>query len=132
MSDIGSPVRAQADSGGIHIRNVHGAVIAHADSGGLELLDIAGAVEAKTDSGGIQISQTTPAAITAHADSGGARIKLAPTGGYDINASSSSGRMTFPEMVVHGNLSPHHTEGKVRGGGPLVDVKVDSGNIHIE
>lgn len=132
IRDIGSEVRAGADSGGIRIHKVQGSVVAHADSGGIEAIEIAGAVEVTTDSGGVEVAQITPAPVHIRADSGGAHVRLASTGGYDINASADSGRITVPEIAVHGTNSSHRVEGKVRGGGPLVDVKVDSGNVHIE
>jgi hypothetical protein len=125
-------VRATTDSGGIHIRNTQGPVFARADSGGIDALDIAGAIDAATDSGGLRVSQTAPAPVRLRADSGGATVKLAPTGGYDIRVSADSGRITVPEMAVRGTVSPHRAEGKVRGGGPLVDIQVDSGSIHID
>jgi hypothetical protein len=131
-SDIGSDVRATADSGGIRIRGVRGLVVAHADSGGLDLVEVAGSVDAKTDSGGIRIEQSAPAPITARADSGGAHIRLASNSGYDVRAASSSGRVSVSDIVVRGNISQHRTEGKLRGGGPLVDVQVDSGNVDIQ
>jgi hypothetical protein len=129
---IGSEVRATTDSGGIHIRDIRGPVFARADSGGIEALEVAGAIDVATDSGGIHLSQTTPAPVRARADSGGASLKLAPEGGYDVNVSSDSGRITLPEMAVRGTISRRRAEGKVRGGGPLVDIQVDSGNIRIE
>jgi len=132
ISEIGSDVRAEADSGGIHIRDVKGMVHAKADSGGIEALEIAGSVDAQTDSGGIQVSQTTAAPVKARADSGGATVRLAPAGGYDIKASCDSGRITVPEMASKGPIDRHHAEGRVRGGGALVDISVSSGNIHIE
>jgi len=132
VTAAGSEVRAQADSGGIHIQDVQGAVHARADSGGIEALNIAGAIDVQTDSGGINVSQTVAAPITARADSGGARVKLAQAGGYDVTLESGSGRISIPEMTVRGTISRHRAEGKVRGGGPLVDVKVDSGNVAVE
>lgn len=130
--DIGTEVRAVADSGGIRIHNIRGKVYARADSGGIEATGVGGPIDVKTDSGGIRVAQTTPGPISAGADSGGARLKLASAGGYDIRASSSSGRVTVPEMTVRGTMSPHRAEGKLRGGGPLVEIHVDSGNIEIE
>lgn len=129
---ISSEVRVATDSGGIHIRDVRGPVFARADSGGIEAIEIAGAIDVETDSGGVRLSQTTPATVRAQADSGGVSLKLAPGGGYDVNVSSGSGRITLPEMTVRGTVSRHRAEGKVRGGGPMVDIRVDSGNIHIE
>ncbi len=132
VSQVGSDVRAEADSGGIHIRGVKGMVHAKADSGGIEALDVAGSIDAETDSGGIQLSQTSAAPVKARADSGGATVRLAASGGYDIRADCGSCRVDVPQLATKGTISPHHAEGRLRGGGALVDVKVDSGHLHIE
>ena len=130
-TEIDGEVRAAADSGGIHIRRINGPVHAHADSGGIEALEIAGAVDAEVDSGGVRVSQTTPAFIKARTDSGGVVITLAKTGGYEIRAYANSGRITAPEVTVRGAVSKHELNGMLRGGGPVVDVRADSGQIDI-
>ncbi len=132
VRDIGSEVRAAADSGGIHIDNVKGPAYARVDSGGIEAENIAGAIDAETDSGGIHVSQSTAAPIRAKADSGGVNVRLASSAGYDINVESESGHISVPEISTHGEISKHHVEGKVRGGGPMVNVRVDSGNVSID
>jgi hypothetical protein len=132
VRDAASDVHAAADSGGIRISNVDGSVVAHVDSGGIEALDVAGSIEAKADSGSIHLSQTKAAPIRAHADSGGITIRLAAGAGYDANLATSSGHLSLPEITVTGSISPHHLEGKIRGGGPLLDVHVDSGSISID
>ncbi|MFL6354808.1 MAG: DUF4097 family beta strand repeat-containing protein [Bryobacteraceae bacterium] len=125
-------VRAAADSGGIHLSNINGSAFVHVDSGGIEATQLAGTIDAQADSGGIRVGQTRPAPIRARADSGGVTVKLASNGGYDISAESDSGHISVPEMIVRGSFSPHHVEGKVRGGGPEVNVHVDSGNVTVE
>ena len=130
-SEIDGQVRATADSGGIHVRRVNGPVYARADSGGIEAMEIAGSVDAEVDSGGVRVSQTTPALIKARTDSGGAEITLARAGGYEIRAHAGSGRITAPDVTVSGTISLHDVNGKLRGGGPLVDVQADSGHIDI-
>ena len=130
-NEIDGEVRARADSGGIHIRRVNGAVYAQADSGGIDALEVAGAVEAVVDSGGIRISQTKAAPIKAQSDSGGADITLASASGYELQARSDSGGISAPELTVSGTISRRHVSGKLRGGGPLVDVRTDSGRISI-
>ena len=131
VTDIDSEVRASADSGGIHIRRVNGPVHARADSGGIDALEVAGSVDAEADSGGIRVSQTTPAPVKTRTDSGGSDITLAKSGGYDIRAHAGSGGITAPEVTVSGNISRHEINGRLRGGGPLVDVQADSGQITI-
>ena len=132
VRDVGSEVRASADSGGIHLGNIGGAVTARVDSGGIEAIDVAGGIDAQADSGSIRLAQTKPAPIRARADSGGITIRLAPGAGYDVNAGADSGNISVPEMTVRSEFSRHHVDGKVRGGGPPVNVHVDSGGIRIE
>ena len=132
MYNIGSDVRASADSGSIHLNKINGSAFARVDSGGIEATQVARTIDAQTDSGGIRLDQTRPAPIRARADSGGVALKLASSGGYDISAESESGHISVPEMTVRGIFSPHHIEGKVRSGGPLVSIHVDSGNVTVE
>ena len=132
VSNVDADVRAETDSGGIHIHDIRGPVYAKADSGGIDALNIHGAIDVSTDSGGIHMSQTSPAPVHARADSGGASLRLAPGAGYDVKLHSDSGRVQVAEMTVHGTISEHRYEGTVRGGGPRVDIDVDSGNIDVE
>lgn len=128
--DIGADVRASTDSGGIHVRHVNGEVRAHADSGGVEALEVAGRVDVQTDSGGIRISQTKAASIRARADSGGADVTLAPAG-YDLALHANSGQVNAANVVATGTVTRHEINGRLRGGGPLVDVRVDSGSVTV-
>ena len=128
---IEADVRASTDSGGVHLRDIKGTVYARTDSGGIEAFDIGGSIDAQTDSGGIRISQTVAAPVRARADSGGAQVRLASGGGYDVKAHSESGQVTVPELTVRGTFSRHEVQGTLRGGGPLVDVSVDSGDVEI-
>lgn len=129
--NIGSEIRAQADSGGIRLRGVQGNVFARADSGGVVAQEVAGSVDVSTDSGGIRISQTKPAPIKARADSGGATIRLVAGAGYDIDAESEGG-LTVTAMSSQTVLKRGEARGKIRGGGPMVDVRTDSGHVTVE
>jgi Toastrack DUF4097 len=132
VSNINANVRAAADSGGIRIENVSGTVFARVDSGGIVAKGVAGAVDAQADSGGVHIAQTAPAPIHATTDSGGVTVTLAPGAGYDLKIDSDSGNISVPDMSANAGFSRHHREGKVRGGGPLVQVQVGSGNVTID
>jgi Putative adhesin len=132
VRDVASEVRASADSGGIRLGHIGGPVTVHVDSGGIDAIDIAGGIDAQADSGSIRLVQTKPAPIRAKADSGGITVRLAPGAGYDVSAGAESGNISVPEMTVRSEFSRHHVDGKVRGGGPLVHVRVDSGGIRIE
>lgn len=128
---VGADVRAEADSGRIEIRQVTGEVHAEVDSGDILALEITGPIEAKADSGEIRLSQTIPARVRAKADSGRIKLKLAPGAGYTLRARSDSGHIQVPEMS-RTTSSDHELYGDVRGGGPSVDLEVDSGDIDVE
>jgi hypothetical protein len=132
VEGIHGPAECLTDSGGIHIRNVAGPVVARADSGGIEAFDIAGAIEAHTDSGGIRLSQTKAASIRAEADSGGVALTLASGAGYDLDVETDSGRISVPDATQRSESSSHRVEGKLRGGGPKVVVRADSGAVSID
>lgn len=132
ISRIGSEVRASADSGGIHIRDVEGPVYARADSGGIEATGVGGPIDVQTDSGGIQLQQTKAATVRAHADSGGANLRLVPGVGYDLAVRSSSGRVSTPVLDSGASVSRHEARGKLRGGGPRVDIALDSGTVIVD
>lgn len=132
INDVSANVRAAADSGGIHVKNVNGSLYARVDSGGIEASGIAGAIDAQTDSGSLKLLQTIAAPISAKADSGSVTVALAQGAGYDVSADTESGHVSVPEMTIHSVFSNHHIEGKVRGGGPLVKIQVESGSVTID
>ena len=130
IASIGAEVRACCDSGSIHIRGVKGGVDARTDSGHIEALEVGGTIDAKTDSGDIRLSQTIVAPICAQADSGRIRVQLAGSGGYSIRARTDNGRVELPVMTSQ-RLSRHQLEGDIRGGGSVVDLETDSGDIEV-
>jgi len=67
--------------------------------------------------------------VRASADSGSIRVKLA-AGGYRLRLVTDSGHLEVPEQA-HAWRSPNEIEGPIEGGGPMVDLKTDSGSIEV-
>ena len=130
ISGIASQVSATTDSGAIQIREVGGPVDAETDSGDIQVLAIAGGIDAHSDSSNIHLSQTVAAPIYVQSDSGRVSLKLAPAGGYTFRLRTDDGRVDCPEMV-RTSSSHKETEGVVRGGGSIVAIETDSGDIDI-
>jgi hypothetical protein len=126
-------LRAATGSGGIRISGIDDEVHAQTGSGGIELDTLKGRVEARTGSGGIR-GNGLSGPITARAGSGGITLGLASTSGFDLRARTGSGRISVdPPITMQGVFSGRHeVEGKIRGGGPLVDVATGSGGVRIE
>ena len=132
IRDVKGEVHANADSGGIHLDHIDGAVYAKVDSGGIEADEVAGSIEAQADSGAIRLTQTQPAPIQAKTASGGVHVKLAPGAGYNLSIDTESGPIRVPAMTVRSSFSEHHAEGQVGSGGPLVQIRVESGSAVVE
>jgi hypothetical protein len=125
-----SQLRARASSGGVHVSGLRGLADLSAGSGGVEAFDMAGEVRVESQSGGVEVSQTAAAPVQIRARSGGVKVKLAGGAGYDVNATVESGGMRA--QGVQGTLSKREARGKLRGGGPTVEIRAGSGGVTIE
>jgi hypothetical protein len=122
-------VSALTDSGSIRIRDAADSVDVQSDSGEIEALEISAGIDAQTDSGNIRVSQTVAAPIYARSDSGRIRLKLA-SGGYTIRVRTDHGAIEIPDLAER-RASRGETEGVIRGGGSIVAIETDSGDIEI-
>jgi len=130
---IDDAVRIETGSGRIDIEEVKGKVDAHTGSGSIEGASIAGPISAHTGSGSMHLEQTAAGPLEAHTGSGGVEVRLPASAAFDLYAHTGSGHVYVDHPItVHGNLGGHEIEGKVNGGGALVDVRTGSGSVRIE
>lgn len=124
-------LRAHADSGGIHVADIHGPVDCKTDSGGIEITDISAAVNAVADSGQI-VAKNINGSLFAHADSGA--IDASGIAG-SIDARAESGRLrlaqTTPATINARADSGSVTVTLAQGAGYDVSAETDSGRISV-
>jgi hypothetical protein len=133
IEGIQGPVEAHTGSGGVRITDVGDEVHASTGAGSIELNRVKGRVEAHTGSGSIHTSNLT-AEVTARTGSGGVDIQLPASGGFDLHARTGSGRVTVNPPIAMENFSGdrHDVRGKIRGGGPLIEVATGSGGVRVD
>jgi hypothetical protein len=133
VEGIQGPVTATTGSGGIRVSDIGADVRADTGSGGIELDNIQGRVSANTGSGGIRASNLT-AGVTARTGSGGVQLQLPASGGFELHARTGSGQVTVETPITMDSLfaGRHDIRGRIRGGGPLIDVATGSGGVHVE
>jgi len=158
VADIGSNVALETGSGGIDVESVTGNLSARAGSGGIKAKDVGGAsgtaarIEVKTGSGGIKLEQARGSLVAqagsgpinvsgvptgnweVHSGSGGVELLLPAKAEFDLRARTGSGGISveFP-ITMQGSVGDkHRVEGKVGGGGPMIDVNTGSGGVHIK
>ncbi len=139
LEDIGTLVRAHSGSGAIHASLVGkpaakaGPIDVETGSGSIELENVRGALRARTGSGHIDVRGEPGGNWEVHTGSGGVELHLPSDAAFDLQAHTGSGRITVDHPItMQGQIgNRHRVEGKVRGGGPLLEVSTGSGGIHI-
>jgi DUF4097 and DUF4098 domain-containing protein YvlB len=130
---VDDEVRIQTGSGRIQLDSVKGKVDAHTGSGSIDGSAIHGPINAHTGSGSMRLEQTAPGPLEAHTGSGGVNVRLPADAAFDLYAHTGSGHVFVDHPItVHGDLAGHEIQGKVKGGGALVDVRTGSGSVRIE
>jgi DUF4097 and DUF4098 domain-containing protein YvlB len=133
VARVDDEVRIHTGSGRIQLDAVHGKVDAHTGSGSIKGSGIRGPISANTGSGSLRLEQTAAGPLEAHTGSGGVNVRLPPDAAFDLYAHTGSGHVYVDHPItVQGTVGGHEIQGKVKGGGALVDVRTGSGSVRIE
>jgi len=133
--DIAGAFKGETGSGHVEMRQTApGDVYATSGSGHLELNGVDGKLYAHSGSGHINVTGTPRGDWEVHAGSGGVDLNIPNGIGFDVDAHAGSGSVNVSgPITMESSSSDHHeVRGKVRGGGPNVQVTTGSGSITIE
>lgn len=151
IANIGDDVKADTGSGDIRLVSIKGAVRADTGSGSIRGSDLAKGLWADTGSGTVEVrglqgelrAGTGSGDIVAEgmptsewrldAGSGNIEVHLPARVGFTLYAHADSGRVKVDRPIaVQGTQSRNEVRGRMGGGGPLLDLRSGSGNIHIQ
>ena len=135
--EITAPVqtrlRSRTGSGSLTVEGLRGPVDANTGSGSVTVTGVGDELRAHTGSGSVRIEQAAAGPLEARTGSGSVNVRLAAASGFDLHADTGSGSVHVAHpMTVRGTVGGRDIQGKVRGGGPLVDVRTGSGSVRIE
>jgi hypothetical protein len=130
---IGGTATARAGSGGIRLAHVgKGDVDVSSSSGTVVVTGVDGSARVSASSGGIDVEGRPSGPWAVHSSSGTVTLRLPGDAAFDIDAHVSSGQIDSAHPVtMSGRIERRRLQGKVRGGGPLVEVSSASGGIRI-
>jgi len=133
-TDVAGGLHASTGSGSVTLRQTApGDVEVSTGSGTLQLEGVHGSVRAQTASGNILVEGEGQESWRLSTASGNVTARLPHEQGFTLHARTVSGSIhTEREMTVQGTLGKHELEGKVGGGGFMLDVSTVSGNIRVE
>jgi DUF4097 and DUF4098 domain-containing protein YvlB len=131
--DVGGGFEGETGSGHIELeQSAPGSVRLKTGSGGIEARGVRGSLEARAGSGEITADGDPREGWIVHTGSGSVRLRIAADAAFDLNAHTSSGSISLNRPVtVQGMIKQKEIRGRVRGGGPRVEVETGSGNIAI-
>ncbi len=132
-TNMGGGFEGETGSGHIDLQqSAPGAVRVKTGSGGIAARGLRGSLEARAGSGEITAEGDPRAGWIVHSGSGSVRLRLDSDAAFDLNAHTSSGSISVNRPVtVQGVVNRREIRGRVRGGGPQVEVETSSGDIEI-
>jgi hypothetical protein len=136
--DLSGPARAKAGSGDIDLEETgQGDVEIRTGSGNITVKGINGGFHAEAGSGDIHGEGAPRNLWSIRTGSGNVRLQVPSDAAFDVDISSSSGRVTTNHPVtttIQGRVeeSRKNVVGKVRGGGPTISVHTGSGDVTVD
>ncbi len=132
--DVAGALHASTGSGSVSLRQTaSGEVEVSTGSGTVQLAGVHGAVHASTASGNISVEGEGEGSWHLSAASGNVAVRLPSQKGFTLHAQTVSGSIhTAREMTVQSTSGGHELDGKVGGGGFLLDVSTVSGSISVD
>lgn len=131
---VAGSFNASTGSGDVHVeQTAKGDVEIETGSGSIEASGVHGTLRGRTGSGSIRAQGEMTGGWRLHTSSGSITVRLPQNAAFDLAARTSSGGInTDHPITVQGSIGRRELNGKVRGGGPLLELSTSSGSIHIE
>ena len=130
---VSGAINASTGSGGIDVSQTGGGDVDLATgSGTIRARGLRGRVEATASSGTLDVQGELSGDWRLSTSSGGVTVSLPASQGFELDASTGSGRIDtdFP-VTVSGTVNRRSLRGTTKSGGPLLRVRTASGSISI-
>lgn len=134
VSEVKGTLLACTSGGPIGIRGVQGDVDAKTSGGSINVDEIGGKIDARTSGGSVTVKLKEQPKNDCHLGTSGGSIDASIAGNLELNidARTSGGRVSSDlPVTVQGELKKSSLQGKLNGGGPLLQLHTSGGSIHI-
>jgi DUF4097 and DUF4098 domain-containing protein YvlB len=102
-------------------------------SGSITVTGARGRLRAHAGSGTISIEGAPASDWSIDTGSGGITVRLPATSAFNLDAQTGSGSITTSHPIESvGSISKRRIQGRVRGGGPRVELSASSGSIRLD
>ncbi len=124
----------QTTNGGIELNGLAGRTDAVTTNGGVTGERLGGALNAKSTNGGIRVALASvgPEQIALSTTNGGVRLTLPESAKASLNATTTNGGIEVSGLKVDTQeQSRRHFEGKLNGGGAVIELRTTNGGIRV-
>ena len=130
---IKGDIEAHTSSGRVFVsQTANGQADITSSSGNITVSNAHGPLRLRTASGAVAVNGEPAGAWTVRAASGDVVVDVGADAGFDLDARSGSGRINSAHPVtMTGHVSRRQLSGRVRGGGPRLEISTASGAIRI-
>ena len=130
IDNLEGDIEAKTSGGSINADNIKGEFDAGTSGGSVRLTNMLCKVEAETSGGNIDVEIKDATKDVKLRNTGGSiSLQLPANKGYNIDLKAN--KIKIPLNNFSGDTDEHSIEGKLNGGGALVDVHTNSGSINI-
>ncbi|MBI3476257.1 MAG: DUF4097 family beta strand repeat protein [Acidobacteria bacterium] len=126
-------VTAETQAGDITLMVVGpSSAIVKSGTGRINIGGARGALQGTTDAGDLRVKAVPYQDWHLRSVAGAVRIELPPSAKFNVEAASTSGEVAVERDDIPRADDHHHLSQSVRGGGPLMDARTESGRIVIQ
>jgi len=125
------PGSATLDGGNLSVSNAGGPIDVRTDAKDIAMDSVSGALNLRNTNGSIAVTTTQPiGAMDIHNSNGSVNVTLPADAGFSVDATANDGEIhsDFP-LSVQNQSNRGIASGNVGGGGPLIKIAADRGDI---
>jgi hypothetical protein len=130
LDGLNGTIEAETSGGSINADNIKGELVTSTSGGSIKLSDLTCSVDAETSGGGIdaEIKETTKY-VKLRNSGGNISLQLPANKGFDLDLNAD--KINVDLKNFSGSADENSIEGKLNGGGTVVDVRASSGKITV-
>jgi hypothetical protein len=130
LDGLNGKIEAETSGGSINAEDIKGELVTSTSGGSIKLSGLACSVDAETSGGGIEaVIKETTKNVKLRNSGGNINLQLPANKGYDLNLNAD--KINVDLKNFSGSADENSIEGKINGGGTLVDVRASSGKISV-
>jgi hypothetical protein len=130
LDGLNGKIEAETSGGSINADDIKGELVTSTSGGSIKLSGLNCSVDAETSGGGIEaIIKETTKNVRLRNSGGNISLQLPANKGYDLDLNAD--KINVDLKNFSGSADENSIEGKLNGGGTLVDVRTSSGKISV-